>query len=784
MPPATNPPSPPAALAAIKAHLGKRRRQEARGLAHKLMDDPANRQVGMLCSAVVALAEGVVPLARALFAQVPRSLMREHAPTEYLRILLEEDPVAGIRELEHFLDDTAAVLESSDMLGLATRVLELGRLDAAGQLVSKVRKRFADPLVAAGCDRLEALVGRVAGGARLGAAAGASPDTPLAVVDQAGLVDWHDERDLDLLVCLLQLVKHSSEPSSAETQAMDLRAAIEGFSAQPNSADVHGLEISVLDRFSGATDSWLESACVLLHGLRIDAEFSHRLPLLLRCPHCVVLALEVVDPAALTDDVIAWLRRCGPIGCSTWSTVLLLRQTGAEAFFAGSLTMLALDLVEPLRAWLGEPGAGARDSTPHPWELRLERAARNFLSFVDKPPAATSHAGDYVLGLATSRRLELRSKPEARLHLEGFIDMSHADVEALRDRIQARLNPVLGAFRAGCSAAEIAASWSTTCEADLLAADRYCESYEDVGSGPVGVDAAVARVRIDVREGGTRESGTDRAIELAFGVDDNVREQLPIVLESIVANTSSPIRAHVLARGLEPEYLGLLERVFAEQIAFVFCHCDSVSYGEGIHTLAHTTISTLDRLLLPDLLVDVDKIIYLDVDLIVCGDLAELWRLDLADQRLAAKSSSSPRMQYVCQMVHYALARLPSHIACNARRQLYEQYAMLDRAFNAGVLVMNLKRMREENFARRFLPMVESLAMNDQDVLNIYAGAQRMELDAAWNAIPRQDLTDAAKIVHFAGPVKPWGDLYIARGGEFKAYEARYAARIGRFSHA
>jgi lipopolysaccharide biosynthesis glycosyltransferase len=271
-------------------------------------------------------------------------------------------------------------------------------------------------------------------------------------------------------------------------------------------------------------------------------------------------------------------------------------------------------------------------------------------------------------------------------------------------------------------------------------------------------------------------------IELAFAIDRQVQAHLPVVLESILEHASHPLRVHVLARELESGFESSLAQDFCHALDLVFYRCDSVRYGDDVRMLPHTTVSTLDRLLLPDILADLDRVLYLDVDLVVRGDLLELWHTDLRGQRLAAKSSSSPNACFVRQMAEHALARLPKELAASAQRHLDRAFDLDCRAFNAGVLLLNLARMREEDFARRFLPLVEHFGMNDQDVLNLYAGTERVVLDRKWNAIPRQDLTEGAVIVHFAGPVKPWSELYISRACDFWACAARYRARTGRLA--
>jgi lipopolysaccharide biosynthesis glycosyltransferase len=109
---------------------------------------------------------------------------------------------------------------------------------------------------------------------------------------------------------------------------------------------------------------------------------------------------------------------------------------------------------------------------------------------------------------------------------------------------------------------------------------------------------------------------------------------------------------------------------------------------------------------------------------------------------------------------------------------------MLFRAFNAGVLLMDLQRMREDGATAKLLALVQHCAMNDQDALNTYTRGAYVALDACWNAAPRQDVTAGAKIIHFIGPVKPWHDTYISRKAEFERIHERIVQRRGVASSA
>ncbi len=99
------------------------------------------------------------------------------------------------------------------------------------------------------------------------------------------------------------------------------------------------------------------------------------------------------------------------------------------------------------------------------------------------------------------------------------------------------------------------------------------------------------------------------------------------------------------------------------------------------------------------------------------------------------------------------------------------------RNFNAGIMVFNLAMMRADGFTRNYLPLVERFGFNDQGVLNVYAGSQAYPMPRYWNAYPRYELVEDARILHWLGPPKPWHALYIHGQPLWREAEASFAAR-------
>lgn len=281
-------------------------------------------------------------------------------------------------------------------------------------------------------------------------------------------------------------------------------------------------------------------------------------------------------------------------------------------------------------------------------------------------------------------------------------------------------------------------------------------------------NADTLRREVLVRRLTTHSSTEQEAIELAFAVDAGLADEFPVVLESCLAHAGRPVQCHVMLRGVPDEVLEQWARLFAGRVGLTAHVMDAVHITDEPRLIAHTTESTLDRLLLPWLLPSVPRVVYLDVDLIVMADLEPLWRTDLQGCPLAAKPGSSPGTRWGLQMLYRAVGQLPPPQARAARMWLHRTGLMAFRAFNAGVLVMDLERMRQADAVSTWLSLVAHAAMNDQDVLNAWTREGYLPLQDAWNAAPRQDPTQGAKIIHFVGPVKPWHELYISRKREYE----------------
>ena len=138
---------------------------------------------------------------------------------------------------------------------------------------------------------------------------------------------------------------------------------------------------------------------------------------------------------------------------------------------------------------------------------------------------------------------------------------------------------------------------------------------------------------------------------------------------------------------------------------------------DGYYTDARYSEAASYRLLLPELLPGYDKILYLDCDIIVRQDMGALFcNTNLNNNYLAAVSEAPIEDQ----------AERIKVLGC-----VPGQY------FNSGVLLMNLKQMREDNVSSRLLKACEKDFMEfpDQDALNLVCLERVLPISPIYNGI-------------------------------------------------
>lgn len=176
------------------------------------------------------------------------------------------------------------------------------------------------------------------------------------------------------------------------------------------------------------------------------------------------------------------------------------------------------------------------------------------------------------------------------------------------------------------------------------------------------------------------------------------------------------------------------------------------------------TPETYFRLFLPQILRSYEKVLYLDADMIVCRDVAELYKEDLEGALLGAVRDPIISGSNKCPMYNQHDYMIELGI-----KNIYDY-------FQAGVLLLDLKKMAEDDLCDKMIEFAATHECDlvDQDVLNLFCQGRVKFIDNRWNvdvnniamkAVPYAPAAmwkqyvknrERAYIYHFAGADKPW----------------------------
>ena len=262
-------------------------------------------------------------------------------------------------------------------------------------------------------------------------------------------------------------------------------------------------------------------------------------------------------------------------------------------------------------------------------------------------------------------------------------------------------------------------------------------------------------------------------VPVVFAADDNYVPQLTTTIYSAMANASSDrfYDVVVLQRNIAWDKQERLRAFFSQRFPNMqlrFTNVDRQVAGVKLTTNnEHISVETYYRFLIQQVLPFYDKVLYLDSDIVINSDISELFDTELGNNLLAAVHDidflGNLNIKHGLRM-EYARSVLKMH----------DPYSY----FQAGVLVLNTKAMREQYTIEEWLTYASNpeYIYNDQDVLNAHCEGKVVFLDWDWNVMhdcggrvanvfsyAPNDAYDAymdsrshPKIIHYAGYEKPW----------------------------
>jgi lipopolysaccharide biosynthesis glycosyltransferase len=230
--------------------------------------------------------------------------------------------------------------------------------------------------------------------------------------------------------------------------------------------------------------------------------------------------------------------------------------------------------------------------------------------------------------------------------------------------------------------------------------------------------------------------------------NDLYAKHTAVMFNSIIINKHSnqPLHLYIIGRLTDQNRKKIRHSLNKPDVFIHFFPVEETLF-EGFKLFSYFKKEAYYRLLIPDLIEDdIEKVIYLDSDIIVKHDITELWNVDIKNFYLAA-----------VQDVGYCASKKRRRVLSIPLKYGY---------FNSGVMLLNLKKWRENSTSNTVIEFAKNnptkLRSIDQDALNAVLYDKWLKLHPRWNYISgrirKKKFQKDPAIIHFTGKNKPWSN--------------------------
>lgn len=255
----------------------------------------------------------------------------------------------------------------------------------------------------------------------------------------------------------------------------------------------------------------------------------------------------------------------------------------------------------------------------------------------------------------------------------------------------------------------------------------------------------------------------DRVImPIVFSANEKYAPYIAVTICSIIKNAAKSYyyQFYILQTELNENIRLRLEGITGEYYG-VKCVDVTEWCSDHMYTAAYFSKEMYFRLLIPELFPEYDKVLYLDCDTVVLGDISELYQNEFSGELLGG----------VRNLMHQKMRK-------------YVKFSLglrEDNYINSGVLLFNCEQCRSEKYtehAFQILGKRKDFIYPDQDLINVTCENRILYLDPRWNftwhyrhlqlsSNAELHLTEAdmelflsyerdPKLIHYTGEIKPW----------------------------
>ena len=246
----------------------------------------------------------------------------------------------------------------------------------------------------------------------------------------------------------------------------------------------------------------------------------------------------------------------------------------------------------------------------------------------------------------------------------------------------------------------------------------------------------------------------DELIPIFFTIDDGYAPYLHVALISLIENASEDRKYKIIVvyQELNEENRNNLAALVKNhqnfEIEFKYMKQSLDMITDRIENRLRSDYFTMTiyfRIFIPDMYPEYDKAIYIDSDIVVPGDISELYDTDMHNNLIGVVKDGS--VNDVAELQRYMTESLG---------------LKLGDYFNSGMLLMNMKELRNVKLAEHFLYLLNKYHFDcvapDQDYLNSMCYGKIEYLDSCWDAMPNRNKPEIKnpKIIHYNLFDKPW----------------------------
>lgn len=256
--------------------------------------------------------------------------------------------------------------------------------------------------------------------------------------------------------------------------------------------------------------------------------------------------------------------------------------------------------------------------------------------------------------------------------------------------------------------------------------------------------------------------------------DDKYAPYCHVLMKSLfINNTNNCIHYHLISSGLSQDTKIQFRQLadFNNQAVSFYEVSESDFQSCPIRPSDHLSVAAYYRLKIPDILPEnINKVLYLDCDMVVEGDVASLFSWNLHNKAIGAVFNQSGS-----DIRHYNRLGYDMHLG----------------QFNSGMMIMNLEIWRKNKISDQVLKFISEnpdiCLFHDQDGLNVVLKDNKVFLPLKYNVQDQfylknplldnrmfKELHEAIKdpvIIHYTGPIKPWmGNSWVINKNRYIHY--------------